>query len=163
MLDNFLSWISSMWGTAKYIGGILILIVIYGAIRNWMENFLYYMQDYTTGFFKVRDKLAASTGASIEELGHLPFDEQYINYGLDIGSVEGNIYQDKMRIPGTLRSTHIYMVGASGAGKSSLLRFAEQELKGSRCVLKVDFQDFPLQDHIGNPSSLLIWFAKTCQ
>jgi hypothetical protein len=122
MFEKLENWVSILWSLLKFFGSIIILLVIWYAIRKWLTNFLYFMQDYTTGFFKVRDRLASSTGLSIDELSHVPFDEQYVNYGLEIGKIEGNNFVDTLRIPGALRSTHIYMVGASGAGKSSLLK-----------------------------------------
>lgn len=113
---------ASLWDTLKFIVILVVIAVVWAAIREWYENLIYYVQDYTTGFFKVRDRLATSRSMSIEELGHVPMDEDYMDYSLELGKTENNMFDETVTIPGSLRSTHMYIVGASGTGKSSLMK-----------------------------------------
>jgi len=104
-------------------GGITIIIIaLLLAIPRWFAKFYYFLEDHTTGFFKVRERLRAATSASLHEMGAAPTEEGYLGYNLEIGKVENNLFEEIMRIPGSMRSTHMYIVGASGTGKSSLLK-----------------------------------------
>jgi hypothetical protein len=100
---------------------ILIIAALYGMSR-WFDKFYYFLEDHTTGFLKVRERLQAATSASLHEMDSAPAEEGYLGYNLEIGKVENNLFEEMMRIPGSMRSTHMYIVGASGTGKSSLLK-----------------------------------------
>ena len=39
-----------------------------------------------------------------------------------LGKLDKSLYDELVRIPGAFRATHMYIVGASGAGKSSLMK-----------------------------------------
>ena len=49
-------------------------------------------------------------------------DETYGDYALSIGMLDSSGYVDRLNLPGQYRPTHLYVVGASGSGKSSLLK-----------------------------------------
>jgi hypothetical protein len=107
------------------IGTLIIIALIFlawYAARKWLVKIYYFMEDYTTGFFKVRDRMAFSTHESLNALAHAPVEDRFLGYSLELGKIDKSIYEEIVKIPGTLRSTHMYIVGASGAGKSSLMK-----------------------------------------
>ena len=122
MVDEFLAKIISFIRSFGCIFIAVVFIVIFYIIRRRLLNSFYYMQDYTTGFLKVRERLIESTHVSLDEMVHNPSADEYDDYALEIGKIENSMYDETIRLPGSLRSTHIYMVGASGAGKSSLMK-----------------------------------------
>lgn len=100
---------------------LLIIAALYG-MRRWFAKFYFFLVDHTTGFLKVRERLQAATFASLHGMQTIPTEEGYIGYNLEIGKVENNLLDEMLRIPGSMRSTHMYIVGPSGTGKSSLLK-----------------------------------------
>jgi hypothetical protein len=100
---------------------ILELAIVTGvvwAIRSSLAGFLYYMEDYTTGFIKVRDLANAANAESLWILSNHTPDQLYGEYSLAIGNTKSSGFMNTLMLPGDFRSTHMYVVGASGAGKS---------------------------------------------
>jgi len=97
-------------------------VLAFYAARRWLVKMYYFLEDYTTGFFKMRDRMAFATHESLEELVHTPAEDGYLGYSLELGKVDKSLYDELVRIPGAFRATHMYIVGASGAGKSSLMK-----------------------------------------
>jgi hypothetical protein len=56
------------------------------------------------------------------DLGQQPIDDKYLGYNLELGESSDTLTEEIIKIPGSLRGTHMYVVGASGTGKSSLLK-----------------------------------------
>ena len=122
MADLLLANISSFVRNFGCVFILAVFIVIFYIIRRRLLDSFYYMQDYTTGFLKVRERLMESTHVSLDEMVNSPSDDGYDDYALEIGKIENSMYDETIRLPGSLRSTHMYIVGASGAGKSSLMK-----------------------------------------
>lgn len=99
----------------------LVFIVI-GAIRTALQGFLYYLEDYTTGFLKVRERVRAANKEAAWQLENYTSQEIFGAHSLALGVTESSGYTQAMTVPGDYRTTHMYVVGASGAGKSSLLK-----------------------------------------
>ena len=115
-----------------------IVIGVVWAIRNGFAGFLYHMEDYTTGFLKVRDRVHAAATQTAWELANHSSDELFGQYSLVLGSTEASGHSQPMVVPGDYRSTHMYVVGASGAGKSSLLKnliLQDLQSKMGLCVI----------------------------
>ena len=96
------------------------------------------MEDYTTGFNKVRDLANAANAESLWILDNHTPDELYGEYSLAIGDTKSSGFSNTLMLPGDFRSTHMYVVGASGAGKSSLLKnFIVQDIASGMgfCVI----------------------------
>ncbi len=99
-----------------------VLFLLGTGIGSWLSGFLYFMQDYTTGFLKVRERVAATNREAIWGLSqHNPMGE-FADFSLEIGKTESTSYSHTLSLPGDFRPTHMYVVGASGSGKSSLLK-----------------------------------------
>lgn len=77
---------------------IIIIAVLYG-LRRWFTKFYYFLEDHTTGFLKVRERLQAGTAASLHEMDNVPTEEGYLGYNLELGKVENNLFEEMMRIP----------------------------------------------------------------
>jgi hypothetical protein len=99
-----------------------VAIGVVWAVRNGLSGFQYHMEDTTTGFIKVRDRVRAESSQAAWVLANYTSEELYGEYSLVLGSTEGSGHSQPMVVPGDYRSTHMYVVGASGAGKSSLLK-----------------------------------------
>jgi len=121
-VKEFLNHIVSWFAHIGVILVILFFIFVWYLARNWLVKMYYFLEDYTTGFFKVRDRMAFSTHESLEELVHTPAEDRYRPYSLELGKIDKSLYDELIRIPGAYRATHMYIVGASGAGKSSLMK-----------------------------------------
>ena len=121
-MEEFFRNISRYFVLAFQIGVITIIVLTLYLLRRWCAKFYYFLEDHTTGFLKVRERLQAGTSASLHEMDNVPTEEGYLGYNLELGKVENNLFEEMMRIPGSMRSTHMYIVGASGTGKSSLLK-----------------------------------------
>ena len=102
--------------------GLAVVIIVLVTLRIALAQFVYYMQDYTTGFLKVRDIVDAAKREDAWRLGeHHPVDE-YADFSLTLGATVSSGLSQPFIIPGDYRTTHMYVVGASGSGKSSLLK-----------------------------------------
>jgi hypothetical protein len=99
----------------------LVILLVWG-IRVGLASFLYYMEDYTTGFFKVRERVMASNQQAAWELENHRTGEMSDPYALALGLTEGSGYAQPLVVPGDFRTTHMYVIGGSGVGKSSLLK-----------------------------------------
>lgn len=99
-----------------------VFIGIIWAIRNGLAGFLYHMEDHTTGFLKVRERVQAASTEAAWILANHTSQEVFGEHSLILGSTEASGHSQPMVVPGDYRSTHMYVVGASGAGKSSLLK-----------------------------------------
>src|SRR3989344_4831285 len=116
----------------------LVLSFISSTFRGLVGRFVSYMEDYTTGFLKVRERVMAQSKESIWTLAqHNPIGE-FADYPLEIGKTDAGGFGQTVVIPGDYRPTHMYVVGASGSGKSSLLKnFLVQDIKNRMgfCVI----------------------------
>ncbi len=80
------------------------------------------MEDTTTGFIKVREMVANATSKALWDLSqHQPIGVRG-DFKLEVGKSSNTLFEDILQIPGKYRSTHMYIVGASGSGKTSLLK-----------------------------------------
>lgn len=99
-----------------------VVIFVFVAVRVALARFIYHMQDVTTGFIKVRDYTQAALREDLWRLGeHRPADE-FADYSLILGLTDSSAYSTPLVVPGDYRTTHMYVVGASGSGKSGLLK-----------------------------------------
>lgn len=104
---------SFLIGLLAFVFVLLVLILIANALSGWLSNFLYYMEDYTTGFLKVRERVAAENREAIWNLSqHHPVGE-FADFPLEIGKTESTTYSHTLSLPGAYRPTHMYVVGAS--------------------------------------------------
>jgi len=117
-IQSVLSFFQKAFSLMIFIGFILLLYLM----RNWFQKFYYYLEDTTTGFIKVKERLKLTTAQNMYDLGQQPVDDKYLGYNLELGQSSDTITEEILKIPGSLRSTHMYVVGASGTGKSSLLK-----------------------------------------
>jgi hypothetical protein len=101
---------------------IAVVFLVWQAVRIGILNLLHYFEDYTTGFTKVKNMLLELVRLEIEKMNENQFIGENTSFGLDIGQTESSGYSEVLRLPGSFRSTHMYVVGASGSGKSSLLK-----------------------------------------
>ncbi len=109
-------------GLLTFLIGWAVVILFFVGVRIALSQFVYYMMDYTTGFLKVRDYVGAAMREDLWRLSeHHPADE-YADFSLTLGLTESSNYSDPFVVPGDYRTTHMYVVGASGSGKSSLLK-----------------------------------------
>ncbi len=99
-----------------------MIAVVWHFVRNVILTFLFHMEDVTTGFKKMRELLFNQTQADLSTLSLANCEGDNSQYSLAIGMTESTYYHDVLRLPGKFRSTHMYVVGASGSGKSSLLK-----------------------------------------
>ncbi len=117
----FLVFVAGFIGLIVQIG--FLFLILYGW-RVFVAKFQYHMEDVTTGFFKVRDLVwAANNGAVWALQDHNPTGEAG-DFSLTLGMIDGGfggLVAQPLVVPGNYRSTHMYVVGASGSGKSSLL------------------------------------------
>lgn len=120
-LDNFSA---QLIGLIAFVGFWVQLAVFFLIVYGWrvfVARFQYHMEDYTTGFYKVRDRVWAANNAAIWEMQE---EGPRGDNSLTLGAVEGGfggLVAQPLVVPGDLRSTHMYVIGASGSGKSSLL------------------------------------------
>ena len=117
---------------------IAVAVGIIWGIRASLTGFMYHMEDYTTGFLKVRDLANAANAEALWILQNHTPDELYGEYSLAIGDTKSSGFANTLMLPGDFRSTHMYVVGASGAGKSSLLmNFIVQDIASGMgfCVI----------------------------
>lgn len=117
---------------------IAVAVGIIWGIRASLTGFMYHMEDYTTGFLKVRDLANAANAEALWILQNHTPDELYGEYSLAIGDTKSSGFSNTLMLPGDFRSTHMYVVGASGAGKSSLLKnFIVQDIASEMgfCVI----------------------------
>lgn len=119
-----------IWKYAFYfILGLLSLAVmfalpflLYRAIGSLLRKLYYHWQDHSTGFLRMKDMYQEIARQQLWELSQKVPDEIYGRHQLDVGVSESSSYQQVLTIPGEYRPTHMYVVGASGSGKSSLLK-----------------------------------------
>ena len=124
--------------TLVYLLYTAVAIGIIWGIRASLTGFMYHMEDYTTGFLKVRDLANAANAEALWILQNHTPDELYGEYSLAIGDTKSSGFANTLMLPGDFRSTHMYVVGASGAGKSSLLKnFIVQDIASGMgfCVI----------------------------
>jgi type IV secretory pathway TraG/TraD family ATPase VirD4 len=120
MFDNAISQLIGSLISGLVGLGVVVLIVV--GVRIALSQFVYYMMDYTTGFLKVRDLVGAAMREDLWRLSeHHPADE-YADFSLTLGLTDSSRYSDPFIVPGDYRTTHMYVVGASGSGKSGLLK-----------------------------------------
>ncbi len=113
---------ASVFRVFATLGLIFIVIFLWFTFRNWLTNFLYHMEDYTTGFLKVRENVASATSKALWDLSqHQPI-EVSDDYKLEVGKSSNMMFDEILQVPSKYRSTHMYIVGASGSGKSSLMK-----------------------------------------
>jgi hypothetical protein len=122
VFKEFLDKVVDFFQLSLQIGTTVVIIALFYSINRWLSKYCYFFEDYSTGFLKVKERLRAAAGQSMHDLNVAPVEEGYLGYGLEIGKIEDNLFDEMMRIPGSMRSTHMYIVGASGTGKSSLLK-----------------------------------------
>jgi hypothetical protein len=101
--------------------GVVIALVLVWWLRTSLASFLYYMEDYTTGFFKVRERALAANHEAAWLLENHSSADASGPYSLALGLTEGG-GQQPLIVPGDFRTTHMYVIGGSGVGKSSLLK-----------------------------------------
>lgn len=116
-----------------------VVIFVFVAVRVALARFIYHMQDVTTGFIKVRDYTQASLREDLWRLGeHRPADE-FADYSLILGLTDSSAYSTPLVVPGDYRTTHMYVVGASGSGKSGLLKnLIGQDIKDGMGLCVID-------------------------
>jgi len=133
----------SVWDVVSAIASSLMLwalvILLLLAVRLWLTKFIYYMQDYTTGFLKVRGLVAAAQREDAWKLSeHRPVGK-YADCSLTLGLTESSGYSQPFVVPGDYRTTHMYVVGASGSGKSSLLKnLIHQDIRSGMGLCVID-------------------------
>jgi TraM recognition site of TraD and TraG len=131
-LELLLAFIASLIGWA-------ILIAFIWAVRVALAGFLYYMEDTTTGFLKVRERVQAANREAAWLLENHTTVDVFGEHSLTLGATESSGYSQPLVIPGDYRTTHMYVVGASGAGKSSLLKnLILQDLKSQMGLCVID-------------------------
>lgn len=118
---------------------VVIVVFVANGLKSGFANFLYYMEDYTTGFLKVRERVLADNREAVWQLSqHNPANE-YSEYSLEIGKTESSGFSQVLSLPGDYRPTHMYVVGASGSGKSSLLKnFLIQDIQNGMGLCVID-------------------------
>lgn len=119
--------------------GWAVVILFFVGLRVALAQFVYHMQDFTTGFNKVRDMVRAAQREDAWRLSeHHPADE-YADYSLTLGLSESSGLAQPFVVPGDYRTTHMYVVGASGSGKSSLLKnLIAQDIAGKMGLCVID-------------------------
>jgi type IV secretory pathway TraG/TraD family ATPase VirD4 len=98
------------------------LVVLAFALREWLARFIHFLEDYTTGFLKVREICSQLNREAVWKLSSQHASDEYLGHELEIGVSESSGYTQRLVLPGDYRPTHMYIVGASGSGKSSLLK-----------------------------------------
>jgi hypothetical protein len=122
MLEGISSIGQALAGMLMFLIGWAVIILFFVGVRVAISQFVYYMMDYTTGFLKVRDLVGAAMREDLWRLSeHHPADE-YADFSLTLGLTESSGFANPFIVPGDYRTTHMYVVGASGSGKSSLLK-----------------------------------------
>lgn len=126
------------------------LIAAMLAVRHWLSKFIYHMQDATTDYSRVRDVVeAANRKDLLLSSEHLSADK-YADYSLVLGVTESSGYSTPLTIPGDYRTTHMYVVGASGSGKSSLLKnLIAQDIASGMGLCVIDPHGDLVQDMVG--------------
>jgi len=130
---------ASVLGLLSFVLSVFVIVLIASGIRNWISNFLYYIEDFTTGFLKVRERVFSENREAVWRLTqHNPVDE-YASFALEIGKTESSGFSQVLSLPGDYRPTHMYVVGASGSGKSSLLKnFLIQDIQNGMGLCVID-------------------------
>jgi len=113
---------ASTFGVFATLVVIFILIFLWFTFRNWLTNFIYHMEDFTTGFLKVRERVATATSKALWDLSKNQPIDVHGDYSLEIGKTSNVLIDGVLQVPSKYRSTHMYIVGASGSGKTSLLK-----------------------------------------
>ena len=119
--------------------GWAVLILFFVAVRLAFAQFVHHMQDYTTGFNKVRDMVQAAQREDAWRLSEHQPAPWFADYSLTLGLTESSGYGNPLVVPGDYRATHMYVVGATGSGKSSLLKnLIAQDIKSNMglCVIE---------------------------
>lgn len=98
----------------------IIFLLYY--LRNWFAKICYYLEDYTTGFLKVRDNVDAATSKALWDLSQQQPIDTSGDFKLEVGKSSNMMFEEVLEVPSKYRSTHMYIVGASGSGKSSLMK-----------------------------------------
>jgi hypothetical protein len=101
------------WWTERLVWLLELTIVIgvVWAIRSSLAGFLYYMEDYTTGFLKVRDLANAANAESLWILSNHTPDELYGEYSLAIGNTKSSGFMNTLMLPGDFRSSCVDSFG----------------------------------------------------
>jgi type IV secretory pathway TraG/TraD family ATPase VirD4 len=102
--------------------GIGLVIWVWMAIKAFFNKLAFYWQDYTTGFLKMKQMRDAQSAEAVMNLDRYVSETPYQDYSLFLGKTERSGFADIVRMPGDYRTTHMYVIGASGSGKSSLLK-----------------------------------------
>lgn len=116
------SVLGCLFGCLMWILGIGFIIWVWTSIKAFFNKFALYWQDYTTGFNKMKQLRDAQAAEAIQNLHRHVSDEPYQDNSLLLGTIERSKLTDIVRVPGDYRTTHMYVIGASGSGKSSLLK-----------------------------------------
>ncbi len=109
-------------GCLLWILGIGFVVWVWMAVKAIFNKLALYWQDYTTGFLKMRQLRDAQAAEAVQNLDRHVSDEPYQDYSLFLGKTERSGFSELVRMPGDYRTTHMYVIGASGSGKSSLLK-----------------------------------------
>ncbi len=134
---------SDFWEQLFSIGvtiGIIVLIFIFwSSIREALVRFLYFLEDHTSGYTKVRNKMMEAKRVLVWELSDQNPWGGNDEPPLEVGRFSEDIQSDVLVLPGKYRPTHMYVVGASGSGKSSLLmNFIIQDISNGMGICVID-------------------------
>ena len=113
---------ASIFQVLAILGTVFIVIFLLVAFRNWLTKLLYHMEDYTTGFLKIRENVASATSKALWDLSQRQPIEIRGDFKLEVGKSSNMMFDEVLQVPSKFRSTHMYIVGASGSGKSSLMK-----------------------------------------
>lgn len=136
--DELQSLLGGLLALVIAVIGFFLPIIIYLAVVKFVRHAVHYWQDYSTGFIRMKERIRQGAVQQLEETMRGFVDDVYGKYGLALGLPESLAMTDKLVLPGEYRPTHIYVVGASGSGKSSLLKnLLIQDLRSSigMCVI----------------------------
>ncbi|MBU1023418.1 type IV secretion system DNA-binding domain-containing protein [bacterium] len=128
-----------LFSFAVVIGVIVLIIIFWSAIREFLVRCLYFLEDHTSGYTKVRTKMMEAKRILVWELSDQNPWGANNEPPLEIGKFGEDIESDVLQLPGRYRTTHMYVVGASGSGKSSLLmNFIIQDISNDMGVCVID-------------------------
>ena len=54
------------------------------------------------------NRMAFATHESLEELVHISAEDRYLGYGLELGKIDKNLYDESIRIPGAFNNPHVH-------------------------------------------------------
>src|SRR5690606_37475341 len=98
---------------------------------------------------KVRERVQAASSEAAWILANHTSEEVFGEHSLILGSTGSSGHSQPMVVPGDYRTTHMYVVGATGAGKSSLLKnLILQDLNSKMGLCVIDPHGDLIQDSI---------------